>query len=147
MVFGNSNMLQPSHNTVPGNHKISNLNEKSLIKLIDLVMLLTIHSPSHHPTIPPFIILILSLILILILNSNFNFSINYNFNFNNNFNLTLNLILTITITLPTIRLSIHHPQYPHLPSVHPSIRHPSMSIHHPISNIHHPPFHMIHTYK
>ena len=91
MVFGNSNMLQPSHNTVPGNHKISNLMKN--IKYIFYITIPhpTIHhfhpiirsrdryifSPSnnmylfislfHPPTIPPSIILIINLFLILIL--------------------------------------------------------------------------------
>ena len=42
MIFGNSNMLQPTHNTVPGNHKISNL-----MKNIKIYFLHN-HPTSHH---------------------------------------------------------------------------------------------------
>ena len=94
MIFGNSNMLQPSHNTVPGNHKISNL-----MKILKSIFYKTIPHPTihhfhpkfqsfgprdryifspsnnmylfislfHPPTIPPSIILIINLFLILIL--------------------------------------------------------------------------------
>ena len=89
MIFGDSNMLQPSHNTVPGNHKISNL-----MKNIKYIFYITIpHSTIHHfhpkfqsfgpvidissphpiiyihffVTISPSIILIINLFLILIL--------------------------------------------------------------------------------
>src|SRR5579862_7497059 len=94
MIFGNSNMLQPSHNTVPGNHKISNLMKN--IKIYFLQNYPTSHHSSfssqipiiqshdryiffpsnnmylfislfHPPTIPPSIILIINLFLILIL--------------------------------------------------------------------------------
>ena len=94
MIFGNSNMLQPSHNTVPGNHKISNLMKNIKIYFLQNHPHPTIHhfhqkfqsfgprdryifSPSnnmclfislfHPPNIPTSIILIINLFLILIL--------------------------------------------------------------------------------
>jgi hypothetical protein len=49
MIFGNSNMLQPSHNTVPGNHKISNL-----MKNIKYIFYITIPHPTIHHFHPKF---------------------------------------------------------------------------------------------
>ena len=91
MIFGNSNMLQPSHNTVPGNHKISKILKSIFYKTIPHPTIHHFHPkfqsfgprdryiffPSnnmylvislfHPPTIPPSIILIINLFLILIL--------------------------------------------------------------------------------